>query len=445
MSRIEKTVFISYRRRGGSPWALAVAQNLTQHGYDVFFDYKGIASGDFEQVILENIRARAHFLVLLTPSALDPADEPSYWLRKEIETALEHRRNVVPLMLEGFDFATPSMAKYLTGTLGMLKNYNGLTVSVEYFDEAMNRLRAKHLHVPIETVLHAASAVAKQAAAEQRVAAATARSVTGYELTAQRWFERAFEATDLDTQLSCYTQAIELKPDLADAYSNRGIVRRRKGDLAGALADYDEAIRLKPDLAAAYSNRALARVDEGDVERALADYDAAIRLKPDFALAYNNRGLARSGTGDVDGALADYDEAIRLDADFAKAYNNRALARTDKGNHDGAMADYAEAIRLNPDFAEAYLNRGVDRGHKGDVDGALADYAQAIRLKPYFAATYYHRALLTEKRDPSTAVIDYQMYLDLGGGLHLGDQAEIENKIRGLRKELQAQAENTRS
>ena len=61
MERIEKTVFPSYRRTN-IPWALAIFQNLTQHGYDVFFDYNGIASGDFESVILGNITARAHFL-----------------------------------------------------------------------------------------------------------------------------------------------------------------------------------------------------------------------------------------------------------------------------------------------------------------------------------------------------------------------------------------------
>src|SRR5688500_9351362 len=117
MGRIEKTVFISYRRSTGGAWALAIAQHLTHNGYDVFFDIKGIDSGDFEQVILENIKARAHFLILLTPSALERADEPGDWLRREIETALQHRRNVVPLMLEGFDFATPSIRRHLTGTL----------------------------------------------------------------------------------------------------------------------------------------------------------------------------------------------------------------------------------------------------------------------------------------------------------------------------------------
>jgi TIR domain len=58
MKRIEKTVFISYRRTN-FPWALAVSQDLTHHGYDVFLDFTGIASGDFERVILENIAASA--------------------------------------------------------------------------------------------------------------------------------------------------------------------------------------------------------------------------------------------------------------------------------------------------------------------------------------------------------------------------------------------------
>lgn len=80
MPRVEKTVFISYRRTNVA-WALAVFQHLTHHGFDVFFDYMGIASGDFEQVIIENIRSRAHFLVLLTPSALERCAEPGDWFQ----------------------------------------------------------------------------------------------------------------------------------------------------------------------------------------------------------------------------------------------------------------------------------------------------------------------------------------------------------------------------
>src|SRR5215470_12954415 len=170
MDRIEKTVFISYRRTTAA-WALNLYQQLTQHGYDVFFDFQGIASGDFERVILENVRARAHFLVLLTPSALERCSEPRDWLRREIETALDTKRNIVPLMFEGFDFGAPAIAPHLTGKLAELKRYNGLSVPAEYFLEAMDHLRTKHLNVALDAVLHPVSSVARQAAAEQQAAA----------------------------------------------------------------------------------------------------------------------------------------------------------------------------------------------------------------------------------------------------------------------------------
>jgi len=356
MQRVEKTVFISYRRTN-VPWALAIFQNLTQYGYDVFFDFNGINSGDFETVILENIRARAHFLVILTPSALEKCGEPGDWLRREIETAFESRRNVVPLMLEGFDFGTPKIASQLTGTLEPLKHYNALNVPADYFMEAMGRLRDRYLSIALDSVSQPASLPARQAAAEQKKEAASAPQVAEEELTAQQWFERGFNAVDLDEKLRFYSNAIRLKPDYAEVFNNRGNARDDKGDLNGAMADYNEAIRLKPDLAEAFNNRGLARHRKSHVDSAIADYSEAIRLKPDYADAFNNRGIARYDKGDFDGAIEDYNEAIRLKPDYAEAFNNRGNARFRKGDLDGAIADYNEAIRLKPDLAEAIAGR----------------------------------------------------------------------------------------
>jgi formylglycine-generating enzyme required for sulfatase activity len=173
MGRIEKTVFISHRRTD-EPWALAVFGDLTQHGYDVFIDYDGISNGNFETAILENIRARAHFLVLLTPTALERSSAPEDWIRREIEAALDSRRNIVPLMLEGFDFGTPAIANQLTGKLSALRQYNGLPIPEGYFSPAMGRLRNGFLNVPVDAVLHSASVSAQQAATEQKAKAAMA-------------------------------------------------------------------------------------------------------------------------------------------------------------------------------------------------------------------------------------------------------------------------------
>jgi hypothetical protein len=149
--RIEKTVFISYRRKN-LPWALFVYQNLTMHGYDVFFDYLSIDSGNFESVILDNIRTSAHFIVILTPSALKNCKKPGDWLRLEIETAIDENRNIIPIMLENFDFDSEAVKNALTGKLALLSTYNGLPVPSVYAVEAMERLRTRYLNKALDAI-----------------------------------------------------------------------------------------------------------------------------------------------------------------------------------------------------------------------------------------------------------------------------------------------------
>jgi len=347
MARIERTVFISYRRTN-FPWALAVFQDLTQHGYDVFFDFAGLASGDFETVILANIHARAHFLVLLTPSALERCGDPGDWLRREIEAALDSERNIVPLMLEGFDFGTPTIANQLTGKLASLNRYNALEVRPAYVFEAMSRLREKYLNVALDAVPRPASSVARQAATEQKAAAATAPPVSKEELTALQWFERGFAATDPDEIIRFNSEAIRLQPDYASAYYNRGLARYHKGDLEGALADYNQALRLRPDDPATLNNRGLALADKGDLDGALADYNQAMRLQPDDPAPFNNRAILLLGKGDLEAAILDCNQAIRLRPNFSEAFDTRGDVRRAQGDLESALADYDEAIRLSP-------------------------------------------------------------------------------------------------
>ncbi|MCK6584402.1 MAG: tetratricopeptide repeat protein, partial [Anaerolineales bacterium] len=333
MGQVEKTVFISYRRTN-LPWALNIYQNLTAHGYDVFFDYESIPSGDFEQIILENIRGRAHFLVVLTPSMLERIDEPNDWVRREIETALDENRNIVSLFFEGFDFSDPYISGKLTGKLELLKKYAGFDVPASYFGEAMDRLRNRYLNVSLDIVKHPVSPIVQKASQKQQFAASKAEPIKEIELTAQEWFEKGLKSGDLDEQILFYTNAIGLKPNYPEAYNNRALVRKKEGDLDGAIKDFNEAIRLKPD----------------------------------YPLAYNNRGNVRAGKGVLGGAIQDYNEAIRLNPYDARAYYNRGNARKEKGDLDGAIKDYNEAIRLNPDDARAYYNRGNARKEKGDLD-----------------------------------------------------------------------------
>lgn len=170
MARIEKTVFISYRRKDIS-WALAVYQYLTSQKYDVFFDFSSLSSGDFAQVIISNIKARAHFVLILTPTALDRCSEPGDWLRREIETAIDEKRNIIPLFFDDFSFGLPSVKEKLTGKLGEINRYNGLEIPSGYFMEAMERLSDRYLDVPLDAVIHPVSTQVRKVVKEEQVAA----------------------------------------------------------------------------------------------------------------------------------------------------------------------------------------------------------------------------------------------------------------------------------
>ena len=275
--RIENTVFISYRR-ANLPWALNIYQDLTHHGYDVFFDYQSIDSGDFDKIILDNIKARAHFVIVLTTSALDRCQEPNDWLRREIETAIDEKRNIIPLMMEGFDFGSPLISQALTGKLATLSSKNGLPIYAAYFFEGMEKLRNRYLNIALNDVpLRPLSAEAREFTEAQKAAASEAPPVEKQELTAQEWLERGYvfgSNYDLDEAIRCFTEAIRLNPSF-EAYFNRGIIQRETGDLDGAIQDYDLAIRINPLESQTYNNRGNARRDKGDLNGAISDYDIA--------------------------------------------------------------------------------------------------------------------------------------------------------------------------
>src|SRR5690606_23003188 len=141
---------------------------------DVFIDYRVIPSGDFERAIVDNIEARAHFLVLLTPTALERCDDPQDWLRREMEIALGSRRNIVPVLLDGFTFQMPIANQRLVGTLALVRRYQPLVVPDGYSDEAMTRLRTQYLSVAVNTVVRPPSRYAQKVARAQRAEASKA-------------------------------------------------------------------------------------------------------------------------------------------------------------------------------------------------------------------------------------------------------------------------------
>ena len=119
-----------------------------------------------------------------------------------------------------------------------------------------------------------------------------------------------------------YGKAIELNPNFAEAYNNRGNAYSDKDELNRAIQDFDKAIDLNPDLVEAYYNRGVAYGIKDELNRAIQDFDKAIELKPDFAEAYNIRGMAYSDKGDkgdFDQAIQDYNKADRTETKLCRS------------------------------------------------------------------------------------------------------------------------------
>src|SRR5262249_13725970 len=90
------------------------------------------------------------------------------------------------------------------------------------------------------------------------------------------------EARDFGNAIASYSQAIQLQPDYAEAYNNRGLAYalESKGNMAQAIADYTQAIAFRPGYAVAYNNRGVAYMASGHPEQAISDFNSAVALKP---------------------------------------------------------------------------------------------------------------------------------------------------------------------
>lgn len=440
--QIQKTVFISYRRTN-MYMARSVYHDLREHGYDVFMDILTGESGDFSQTLLQQIDARAHFIVILTPSALERCTHPNDWLRREIEYAIAKQRNIIPLRFENFKFE--EVQHYLVSDrLKLLSSYNSVKVDDEYFEAAMDRLRNPNfLNRPIELVMHPVTPAVRQAAAEAEAQVAAAPQVTPERQEAERLFESGYRKgrllSDYAGAIADLTRVIELRPDDAEAYHWRGRARWSAGDQQAALTDLKRSLRLNPDDTRAPIIRSVIAEQEGNLDLALAEAEIGVRENPNDSEAFFRRGYVRSKIGDIDGAITDFTETIRLNPQFTSAYIGRGNARYDKSDKDGAIADFDQAIHLNPEYANAYYNRGLVRFNKGDIEGAIADYDQAIHLNPEDADAYNNRGLAQSRNgniDGALADFDHVIRLNPqdaeahnNRGAAFQDKGDIENAI----------------
>jgi hypothetical protein len=128
-------VFISYRRDGGSAEARLIRSALTDRGLNVFLDVTGLKQGHFDLTLLSRIAQARVFVLVLSPHSLERCTDEQDWLRREIAHAIQTGRNIIPVILPGFEFP-----RELPIDIQDLPRYQAVLYSHAFFEATITKL-----------------------------------------------------------------------------------------------------------------------------------------------------------------------------------------------------------------------------------------------------------------------------------------------------------------
>ena len=176
-------------------------------------------------------------------------------------------------------------------------------------------------------------------------------------------------------------RAVTLKPDVAEAHNDLGVVLGARGRFAEAAAAFERAVALRPDYAEAHNNLAGALRRLGKTEQAVAHYERITALAPNAAGAHNNLANALMELNRLDTALAHYDKALALAPKFAPAHYNRGVALRGQSRFAEAAASFERALAIRPDFFAAKFAACMAR-----LPIVYADEAEIARQRAAYEA-----------------------------------------------------------
>lgn len=112
-----------------------------------------------------------------------------------------------------------------------------------------------------------------------------------------------------------------------------------------AIAEYNKALEIYPDYADAFGQRGLAYYRRKEIDKAIADYKRAIELEVGQWKVYNNLGVIYGEQGNLSEALKYFKLALKVDSRFPDPYKNIGSIYFYQGNYDGAIRQYLEALK----------------------------------------------------------------------------------------------------
>ena len=171
---------------------------------------------------------------------------------------------------------------------------------------------------------------------------------------------------------------------------DQALTASREGDFAAALPLWDQVLELAPDDAAAWSNRGNVQLALGQPEAAIADQTHAMELDPASPDPHLNRGTAEEALQRWDAAEADYRWILEANAAAGEAPDASALynlgnVQGSRGDWSEARASFVEAADARPGFAMARSSAALAAFQLQELDQAETELRRLIRRYPLFA------------------------------------------------------------
>lgn len=223
-------------------------------------------------------------------------------------------------------------------------------------------------------------------------------------------FSRAFYTDNAEEEIYLYSLVIDLTPDYADAFINRGLIYLKFEEFDKAISDFDRAIEIDINKPNAYYNRGLAYSDLKLHDKAIADYTKTIELDPEDSQAYYNRGNEYLDLEEIALAFKDYDKALELDLEYVDAYFNRGIIYTKTGDYEKAIADYKEALELKEDDYEILDNMANTYRMMKEYDKAISHAKKSMKIN---SDNSYSYGTLAEIYSDMNDTENFYKYLEL--------------------------------
>lgn len=202
---------------------------------------------------------------------------------------------------------------------------------------------------------------------------------------------------EYDKAITTYTRAIDIgKGKGTDVFFSRATVYTKKGMYAEAIHDLDTFIQVRTDVAQAYYNRGCLRRSLQNPQGAITDFTQAIALDSLQGDYFFDRGVLYQQAAQFDEAMSDYDKAIQRRSHGLDSYINKGFILNQRGAYKEAVEEYTLALQYDPNSIHVLNDRGMTLYKSGEYGRALSDLNKAVQLDSLNPILYRNRAMIQE-------------------------------------------------